>query len=167
MIEKGTCKVNNKYYNLLYLDGVKTKSRSLSSSPRISWSAMGLSGLEASFLHLGTKTVISRCPFARNQSTQILMPLQEKISLFPWLIATLLPSITTGRKAEELDKIAGEFPQSSLDSSVVSKIPSASSRLSASFDEQVAPSFISSAKSSFWPGSGPNLCKAAWTKRSV
>lgn len=47
--------------------------------------AMGASILEVSFLHMGTKTVISRWPLARNQSTHSWIPRHEKISLLPWL----------------------------------------------------------------------------------
>lgn len=60
---------------------------------------MGLSGFEASFLQSGTKTVTSRCPRFKNQSTQILMPLHENLSLLPWLMATLLPSMTIGKNS--------------------------------------------------------------------
>ena len=55
-----------------------------------------MSGFEDSFLHFGTNTVMSLCPRAWNHLTQIRIPLQEKTSLLPWLMATLLPSMTTG-----------------------------------------------------------------------
>jgi len=45
-----------------------------------------LSGLEASLRHFGTNTVMSMWPRIRNQSTQILMPRQENVSLLPWLM---------------------------------------------------------------------------------
>ena len=46
---------------------------------------MGVSGLGVSFRHWGTKTVISRCPRALNQSTASLIPAHENTSLLPWL----------------------------------------------------------------------------------
>jgi len=46
---------------------------------------IGASGRDCSFLHAGTNTVISLCPFSRNQSTASWIPRQENPSLFPWL----------------------------------------------------------------------------------
>lgn len=148
----------NESYLCTNLDGVKTNKRSLSNSPKISWSAIGLSILEVSFLHLGTNTVISLCPLDLNQSTQILIPLQENISLFPWLIATLLPSITTDLRLHPLFSVVAKSESTTL---------SDSSEVSTDFWEQLAPNFINSAKSSFCSGSGPNFSSAVWTKRSV
>lgn len=45
----------------------------------------GASGLEGSFLNIGTTTFMSECPRCLNQSTHILNPRQENVSLFPWL----------------------------------------------------------------------------------
>ena len=59
---------------------------------------MGASGLDDSFLHLGTKTVMVLWPRIWNHRTQIQIPKQENTSLLPWLIATLLPSITIGSR---------------------------------------------------------------------
>lgn len=46
---------------------------------------IGASGLDCSFRHAGTKTVMSLWPFSRNQSTASWMPRHENTSLFPWL----------------------------------------------------------------------------------
>ena len=64
---------------------------------------IGASGLEDSFLHLGTKTVMVECPRIWNHRTQIQIPMHENTSLFPWLIARLLPSITIGNRGSTSD----------------------------------------------------------------
>ena len=67
---------------------------------------IGDSGFDDSFRHLGTKTDIFLCPLFRKNSTAIAIPLHENRSLLPWLIATLLPSITTWCKQSSLfDKL--------------------------------------------------------------
>jgi hypothetical protein len=52
------------------------------------WPRIGASGRDTSFRHFGTKTVISSCPRARNQSTAKQIPRQENTSLLPWLQMT-------------------------------------------------------------------------------
>ena len=61
-----------------HIDNYPTKAYFLSHSP-----VVGVSGLDDSLRHMGTKTVISLWPRLRNQSTQILMPRQENRSLLP------------------------------------------------------------------------------------
>lgn len=74
------------------------------------------------------------------------------------LIATLLPSITTGRNTwtvlEGSDWLSG-----------TSKGPSVG--LLSHEPPLWAPNLISSARSSFWSGDGPNFCNAACTSFSV
>lgn len=123
---------------------------------------MGLSGLELSFLHFGTKTVISLWPRLLNHSTHSLIPRQENISLLPWLIATLLPSITIGLNPLPSSQIV-------IGISVFGDRHSANgeSHINSLLFPCCAPNFINSAKSSFCAGFGPRRARAAWTRRSV
>ncbi len=53
------------------------------------------------FRYSGRNAMTFLCPLALKNSTTILMPFTEKTFMWrPWLIATLLPSITTGRNPD-------------------------------------------------------------------
>jgi hypothetical protein len=64
----------------------------------------GLTGSDENrcfFRYSGMKATTFLCPLALKNSTTILMPFTEKTFMCrPWLIATLLPSITTGRNPD-------------------------------------------------------------------
>ncbi len=53
------------------------------------------------FRYSGRKATTFLCPLALKNSTTILMPFTEKTFMWrPWLMATLLPSMTTGRNPD-------------------------------------------------------------------
>lgn len=143
-----------------------------------------LSGREFSLRHLGTNTVMSLWPRARNQSTHNLIPRHEYTSLLPWLIAKLLPSMTIGRSPLPPSSQRGISGSTSPGPSSPRHLRSTSSgwldvgcwtqsivSLGASVGVAFGnvssllagwePSLISSASSSFWAGLVPSRLSAA------